>query len=164
MNFPSSPLPACIRHCLILFSLLFLLNPPAWCADKSPQAAQALVKKAIAHMQKYGRDKALQDFNQPRGAFVDGELYIFVFATNGDGVLLANGGYPNLVGKNVLNSHDPDGVSPTREVLKIGNSAEGRGWVKYRWPHPVTHKIEHKQSYVERVGDLIIGAGVSVYK
>ena len=38
--------------------------------------------------------------------------------------------------------------------------ASGGGWITYKWPHPVTHKIEEKTSYVERVGDYLVGVGI----
>jgi signal transduction histidine kinase len=37
----------------------------------------------------------------------------------------------------------------------------GSGWVDYKWPNPITNKIEDKTSYVERMGtNYFVGVGV----
>ena len=36
----------------------------------------------------------------------------------------------------------------------------GSGWVDYKWPNPITDKIEDKSSYIEKMGDYFVGVGV----
>ncbi len=36
-----------------------------------------MVEKAAAYVQANGKEKALKEFNNPKGQFVKGELYIF---------------------------------------------------------------------------------------
>ena len=36
----------------------------------------------------------------------------------------------------------------------------GNGWVDYKWPNPLSNKIEDKSSYIERMGDYFVGVGV----
>ncbi len=140
--------------------LLTLFAPPSLAANaKSPNDAVAMVKKAAATLRKQGRDKAIAEFNAANKAYLDGEVYLFVLQN--DGLCLVNTGYPNLVGKNLLHIFDTDGVQPTVEILKAANSSKQQGWVSYRWPHPISHKIVRKRTYVEKVGDLVVGAGVS---
>lgn len=38
-------------------------------------------------------------------------------------------------------------------------STKGSGWVHYKWTNPKTRQIQDKNSYIERLGDLIIGSG-----
>lgn len=128
---------------------------------RSEQQAVAMVKKALAYMQQYGPDKTIAEVNNPQGPFIDGELYVFVFDANSEALCLAHGAYPNLVGKDLRQLRDPDGVMPAREIMRIGKSKAGRGWLDYRWPHPVSHKIEKKRSYIERSGNYIVGAGIT---
>ena len=37
----------------------------------------------------------------------------------------------------------------------------GEGWVNYKWPHPISHKILDKSAFVQRLGqDYFVGVGV----
>lgn len=36
----------------------------------------------------------------------------------------------------------------------------GSGWIDYKWPNPLTNKIEDKSSYVEKMGDYFVDVGV----
>ncbi len=49
----------------------------ALAADGTPAEAKALVKKAIDYMKANGKDKAFAEFSNPKGKFVDRDLYIF---------------------------------------------------------------------------------------
>ncbi len=147
-------LASCFALLLCQFATTFALAQV-----KSPQDAVAMVKKAAANIRKLGPDKALIEFNTANKQYLDGEVYLFVLQK--DGVCLVNTAYPHLVGRNMLHVYDPDGVQPTVEILKVANSGSRQGWVSYRWPNPVNHKIVRKRSYVEKVGDLVVGAGVS---
>ena len=33
----------------------------------------------------------------------------------------------------------------------------GSGWLEYKWPNPQTNRIEPKLTYIERMGDYIVG-------
>ncbi|WP_445230325.1 cache domain-containing protein [Duganella rhizosphaerae] len=123
--------------------------------------AVALVRRAAAFVRSAGRERALAEFSRPDGQFVDGELYIFVYGADGSGVLLAHPMFPLLIGKNLLDMSDADGVPITRRVLEIGAGKSGRGWVDYHWPNGAAgRQVELKTSYVERVDDLILGCGL----
>ena len=128
-------------------------------ADKGTQEeAVALVNKAVALVKAKGRDAALAEFNNPKGGFVDRDLYIFVI--DKDGVTLANGVNPRLVGKNVMQMKDAEGNYFIKKFIEIGDT-KGKGWApEYKWPNAVTKSVETKQSYVEKVDDLYIGCGV----
>jgi cytochrome c len=56
---------------------------------------------------------------------------------------------------------DADGKYFMREMVKVAQT-KGTGWVDYKWTNPVSKKIEHKSSYVKRVGNenLLIGCGI----
>ncbi len=122
--------------------------------------AVRLVKKGAAYLKANGKEKAFAAFNDPNGPFIKGELYFFVYSTNGDGIALAHGQNPKMIGRRLIGLKDVDGVYIIREATKIANSPEGHGWLKYRWPNTVTQAVEKKQSYIERVGDVWIGCGI----
>lgn len=119
--------------------------------------AVAMVKKAGAYLQKNGKDKAIAAFNDPKGEFILGDLYVFMFDQNG--VALAHGQNPKMVNKNLMEL-SAGGVYPIKEFLKLGNSAAGKGWVKYMWPNSISKNLEEKNTYVEKSGDYVIGVGI----
>ena len=55
----------------------------AWVSWPQPAEATAMVEKAIAHIKKVGREKALADFDNPKGGFTDRDLYVVVYDLKG---------------------------------------------------------------------------------
>jgi len=134
-----------------------------WAASISPILAttaddvKAFVSKAMVHIKDVGQAQAFADFSQPNGNWVVGELYIFCQAP--DGVILAHGANPALIGRNFSNVMDPDGKPPNREINRIGFTY-GEGWVDFKWPNPVTKKVQPKSAWVMKVNDgAVCGSG-----
>src|SRR3984957_560459 len=75
-------------------------------ANKADQA-RALAERALDHIHDVGREQAFADFTRPDGGFVDGELYIF--CQDVSGVVVAHGGNPKIVGRNMAGGLVPDG-------------------------------------------------------
>jgi signal transduction histidine kinase len=101
--------------------------------------------------------KAFADFSQPNGNWVVGELYIFCQAP--DGVILAHGANPALIGRNFSNVIDPDGKPANKEINRVGFTY-GEGWVHFKWPNPVTNKVQPKSAWVVKVNDeAVCGSG-----
>lgn len=154
-----------LRNCLIQLAAAAALTAALPAA--LPAAAQtgtkadeviAFVQKAVAHIGAVGEAKAFADFSNTSGDWVKGELYVFCHRIS-DGTNLAHGGNPGLVGKNVSGFKDPDGILVNQRIFdKV--KAEGKGWVEYKWPSPVTKKVEPKAIYSEKVGaDTVCGSG-----
>jgi cytochrome c len=122
----------------------------------SAEEAKALSEKAAAYIKQVGEEKAFTDFSRPDGGFVNGELYVFCY--DHDGNNKAHGGNPSFVGKNLLHMKDPDGKEPNAMIVDTGFS-KGEGWVDFKWPNPVSKKIEGKSAYVIRTGDVVCGVG-----
>ena len=95
-------------------------------------------------------DKSDRDFH-------DRDLYPFIYDLNG--VNVAHGARPALIGKNLISIKDQSGVYLIQEMIAIAKG-RGSGWIDYKWPNPITDKIEDKSSYVERMGDYFVGVGV----
>lgn len=128
-------------------------------ADKgSADEAIALVKKAAAYLSANGKEKAFAEFSNPTGKFVNKDLYVFVY--NNEGLNLAHGANPKLIGKNLLELKDNEGVFVVKEFIKTANGKTGKGWIDYKWPNPVSQALEAKSTYVEKAGDVIIGCGI----
>lgn len=149
-----------LKYALVVIAA-WLINGASFAAERAAaEDAVALVQKAAAYVKENGKEKALAAFNDPHGQFVKGELYLFVYSVNGDGINLAHGQNQKLVGKQLINMKDNDGVEIIKEATKIANSPAGKGWLNYNWPNSVTGKVEAKKSYVERVGDIWIACGI----
>jgi signal transduction histidine kinase len=140
--------------------LSFLCVSAAFAQKASADEAVAMVKKGVAYVKEHGKEKALAAFSDPTGPFVKGELYLFVYPTNGEGTVLAHGQNPKMIGKKLIDMKDTDGLPIIKDMTAIANSPEGKGWYKYKWPNSLTKAVEAKQSYVERVGDMWIGCGI----
>ena len=69
--------------------------------------AKALCEKAVAYLKENGPDKAFAAFNDPHGAFVDRDLYVFVRSMDGNTV--AHGANLHMIGHTNLSLRDADG-------------------------------------------------------
>jgi len=119
----------------------------------------AFVQRAADYVKTHGRVEALRVFSDPQGEFREGELYIF--AEDFAGTELANGGQPEIVGQNLIDLEDANGVK-ILEVL-IAAAKQGSGWVSYVWDNPETGQQQAKRAYVIKVGDdWYVGSGMYV--
>ena len=119
--------------------------------------AKALVERAAAHIKDVGAEKAFADFDDKSNpAYHDRDLYIFVRSMDGNTV--AHGANKGMIGHTSLDLKDADGKLYNKEMIELAQS-KGSGWVDYRWVNPMDKKIEQKSSYIEKVGDYVVGAG-----
>lgn len=140
-----------------LIVLFLMLGPLASAAERgSADEAVALVRKAVEYVQKHGKEKAYAEFNNSKGQFRDRDLYIIVFDMNGFGWAHPNA---RLVGKMTGDIKDTDGKRIFQEQRKLALEA-GKGWVDYKWPDPLTQRIENKSTYLEKLGDIIVMCGI----
>jgi cytochrome c len=155
----------------IVLSLSALLgqSAPVQAIERSNAAdAIALVEKALEFMQLHGNAAAIAEFNRLNSPFNTvseinrkGDLYLFMFYANKPGAgQVVHGKSPKIVGKDVTEMRDVDGVYLIKEIIKTCNLKEGKGWVGYKWPNPLTNEVESKQSYVVKVGEYCLGTGI----
>jgi two-component system, NarL family, sensor kinase len=69
--------------------------------------------------------------------------YFFIY--DRDGLNIVHPRQPDLIGQNLWNMRDSDGVFVIRELT--ARAREGGGYQRYRWPKPSTGKIERKMGY-----------------
>ena len=142
-------------------SLSMLVLPAlSYAADKgSKDEAVSMVKQAAALIKSAGKDKAFAAISDTNNkAFHDRDLYVYVYDLNG--VAVAHGNNPRMVGKNLIDLKDGDGKPMIKNMIDIAKSPAGKGWVEFKWPNPVTKVVEQKAGYVERVDDLMVGSGI----
>jgi len=146
---------------LVLFACCFLLSSAgiAVSAEKPGTAAEAvaMVKKAITYIKAHGREKAFAEFSNPKGPFIDRDLYITVYDMKG--VCLAHGFNPKMVGKNMIDLKDPDGKAFVKERNETAKTKD-KFWVDYKYVNPLTKQIEQKSQYVEKLGDILVNCGI----
>lgn len=140
----------------MICAFLVCLVGSSW-AVGSADEAKTLVDHAIAFMKANGREKAFAEFNNRKGQFVKGDLYVFVIDMSGK--CLAHGGNEKLVGKDVIGLKDSDGKFFIKDVID-GAKAKGSGWSDYRWTNPQTKSIEKKSTYFKKDGELVFGCGI----
>lgn len=126
-----------------------------------PEAREELisfVNEARDFVVEQGKEKALQIFNNPKGKFVRGELYIIAYDFNG--TRLAHPYMPKTIGENALNVTDPNGVATVRNMREVAK--RGGGFTYYIWPNPAhSNSKELKLTYVRKVDEgLWLGAGI----
>ena len=92
-------------------------------------------------------------------AFNDADGYIFVKSY--DGFELVNRTQPEIIGKNILDLTDPNGLKIVHKLIETAKKPDG-GFVYYNWNKPSTGKMTSKISFVQGVQDWrwVVGAGV----
>jgi cytochrome c len=141
---------------MVLVGLL-LAAGVAWAAPKgTAKEAKAMVVKAVAYYKANGQAKSFAAFDNPRGSFVDRDLYIWVSTMNGK--VISHGTNPKLIGKDLYNLKDTDGKLFIREIVDTAK-AKGGGTADYKWTNPVSKKVEQKSVYFEKVNDVVIVCG-----
>src|SRR5260370_38253667 len=130
---------------LALLSLSIVIGwGPAAASDRgSREEAVAMVKRGEVKFQKDGPDVTFKAVTGQDGAFHDRDLYPFIYTL--DGVCVAHGANPALVGKNLVDLKDQDGKFLIRELAATPKKTGGaRG--DYKWPNPNTNLIESESS------------------
>jgi cytochrome c len=134
---------------------LFSFAVLSYAADRDD--AKALVKRAAAYVKYQGKEKALAEISTSKGMFDKGELYVFAYDLQG--VMLAHPKNPALIGQNLIAVPDTEGKLFRKEIVEKAKS-QGSGWVDYVYLNPETNKQEHKTTYFQKVGDIILCCGV----
>ena len=126
-------------------------------AEPTEKDAVALVEKGAQFMRLHGRDEMISKINTKDPDFYSGALYLAMLDMNG--ITIA---HPTtaLIGKNLIDVPDADGKVFRREMIAVAANGQGKGWVRYKFMNPANGKVQPKFSYVLRVGDIALEAGV----
>ncbi|MDM5176622.1 cache domain-containing protein [Massilia sp. DJPM01] len=142
---------------LAMFVLAIGMQAGAAAEEKrTPEEAIAMVKKRVAYYKEVGREKAIAAFNDPKGKFVDGSLYIFAYDMKGINLASPN---PKIIGRNMYEVKDQNGVRTVKSYIDVAQQ-KGSGWVDFVWPHPQTGALQPKSAYIEKVDDILIACGI----
>jgi len=144
-----------------IFGLLLaglLVASFVWAGAGTGNEAKSLVGKAMTFIKLNGNEKAFSEFSNPKGKFVDRDLYIWVADMDSNAKCLAHGANDKLIGKELIDFKDSDGKLFIKEIVGAAKS-KGSGWVDYKWTNPVSKKIEPKSLYFETLNNLIVACG-----
>jgi signal transduction histidine kinase len=145
----------------ILFAAVavVLLTAPGFAEDHATKdEATAMVNKAVALIKSTGPDKAYTAIDDKANAdFHVKDLYVMVYGL--DGKCLAHGANPKLIGKDMSDAQDSDGVYYIKDRMKLAQS-QASFWQDYKFTNPVSKKIEPKTTYCERVDDTTVCGGI----
>ena len=141
----------------LLLSAL-LLAGTAHAADPTEKDAIAMAERGAAYLKAHGKDEMIKRINARDPDFVQGSLYVDMRDLH-SGVVLAHPFNPSIVGKDLTDVPDASGKKYRREIIELGQK-KGQGWVDYQYKNPATGKIEPKTTYILRVGDVVLEAGI----
>ena len=106
----------------------------------------ALALTSIQHLYDAGRDDeaAKEQAKSILSSMNFGDDgYFFVYDM--EGLSLVHPRMPDLIGQNLWNMRDPDGVYVIRELLQRVNT--GGGFTRYQWPKPSSGRVTPKLGY-----------------
>ncbi|KEA65696.1 Sensor histidine kinase [Marinobacterium lacunae] len=121
--------------------------------------AQTLIRRVIAESGT-NRAKAQAEVKRILHDMTFGEDGYF-FAYDADGVNLVHPIQPELVGRNLMDIQDKNGVYVIRELMAAAH--EGGGYRRYLWQKPSREEIEEKISYVVTIPEWGWMMGTGLY-
>jgi signal transduction histidine kinase len=134
------------------------LASTAVCAEPTEKDAIAMTERGAALIKAKGKDEMMKRINAKDPEFVQGALYVDLRDLK-TGIVLAHPYNPSIVGKDLTDVPDANGKKYRREIIELA-AAKGKGWVDYQYKNPTTGKIEPKTTYILRVDDVVLEAGI----
>jgi signal transduction histidine kinase len=74
-------------------------------------------------------------------------------------VVFAHGADAKRIGTNQLGDKDPDGKAFVKERVELA-ATHPSFWQSYKFMNPVTHSVEPKEMYCERLDQTVVCGGV----
>lgn len=110
--------------------------------DANRNEVMELVKRGYQFFKRHGKETSAKEFSDKRSnRFRYGDLALVVY--NFEGLIVANGENPDIVGVNNWNVQDDDGKYIVRDI--IARAKAGNGWVSFNL------KNSYKLVYVEKL-------------
>jgi len=126
--------------------------------EATPKDAIAMAERGAALIKAKGKDEMMKRINAKDPDFVQGSLYVDLRDIK-TGIVLAHPYNASIVGKDLTDVPDASGKKYRREIIELA-ATKGKGWVDYLYKNPASGKIEPKTTYVLRVDDVVLEAGI----
>jgi signal transduction histidine kinase len=139
-------------------ALSLLAGAQAATGEPNEKDAIAMAERAAAYLKGNGKDALARRIAAKDPQFIQGTLYVDMRDAK-TGVVLAHPVNPTIVGVDLLNVPDANGKLYRKEILQVAQK-DGKGWVDYMYRNPETKKIEPKTTYILRVNDIVLEAGI----
>ena len=137
---------------------LALASSSALAFEPTEKDAIAMAERGAAVIKAKGKAEMMKKINAKDPDFVQGELYVDMRDIK-TGIVLAHPYNPSIVGKDLTDVPDANGKKYRREIIELA-AAKGKGWVDYQYKNPTSGKIEPKTTYILRVEDVVLEAGI----
>lgn len=151
MKLPAALLLAALFACA-------LQAPLAHAAEPTERDAIAMAERGAAFIKANGKDAMIRKVAAKDPDFIQGSLYVDIRDLK-TGIVLAHPVNPSIVGKDLTDVPDASGKKYRREIIDLA-AKKGSGWVDYQYKNPATGKLEPKTTYILRVGDVVLEAGI----
>lgn len=139
-------------------TLLCLAAGAASANEPTEKDAIAMAERGAAFIKANGKDEMMKRISAKDPDFVQGSLYVDMRDLH-SGIVLAHPINPSIVGKDLVDVPDASGKKYRREIIELAQK-KGKGWVDYQYKNPTSGKIEPKTTYILRVGDVVLEAGI----
>jgi len=131
---------------------------PALATEPTAKDAIAMAERGVAFVKAKGKDEMIKRISAKDPDFCQGELYLGMRDVK-SGVMLAHPYNASIVGKDLTDVPDANGKKYRREIIDVA-AAKGKGWVDYQYKNPKSGKVEPKTTYVLKVDDVVLEAGI----
>jgi cytochrome c len=122
----------------------------------TPEQAKAMLGRAVEAV-RADPEAAIRAFDDLNGSFVEDDLYVFAIDARSK-LFLAHGANPRLVTTFAPRLRDANGQAFIEGLLDAVRDKDS-GEVRYAWRNTVTSEVLTKNTFLERVGDIVLGVG-----
>ena len=141
-----------------LLCLAFAAGSVNAAVEPTEKDAIAMAERGAAFMKAHGKEEMMKKITAKDPDFVQGSLYVDMRDIK-TGIVLAHPINPSIVGKDLTDVPDANGKKYRREIIELAQK-QGKGWVDYQYKNPTSGKIEPKTTYILRVNDVVLEAGI----
>ena len=141
-----------------LLCLAFAGGSVSAAVEATEKDAIAMAERGAAFMKAHGKEEMMKKITAKDPDFVQGSLYVDMRDIK-TGIVLAHPINPSIVGKDLTDVPDANGKKYRREIIELAQK-QGKGWVDYQYKNPTSGKIEPKTTYILRVNDVVLEAGI----
>jgi cytochrome c len=144
----------------LMTGALLCLAVAAAAASTEPteKEAIAMAEKGAAFIKAHGKEEMMKRIAAKDPEFIQGQLYVDMRDIK-TGIVLAHPVNQSIVGKDLTDVPDANGKRYRRDIIELA-ARQGKGWVDYQYKNPSTGKIEPKSTYILRVDDVVLEAGI----